>query len=126
METKKWDINKTGIQNSIKRVIEKKDITLLTKDAYRFVHNISGFIAHYDIHGFMHEYQNVADFVQQLQRSSDIKNPDYWLQPFFQKEQAEYYTAKSEIMHFIADLVKDLEVSTSIESYTVQRPVSSY
>lgn len=76
---KKCYLNKNGIKNSIKTVITKKDISKLTQDAYRFTHNISGFIAHYDINGFMHEYQNTADLVKDLQNSSDIKNSDRYI-----------------------------------------------
>lgn len=70
---KKWNLNKRGIISSLKRVIKSKDINNLTSDAYKFVMNMSGFIAHYDIHGFRSEYANVADLVSDLQRSSETQ-----------------------------------------------------
>lgn len=35
-----------------------KDITKLSKKAYQFVSNASGFIAHYDHHGFIATYED--------------------------------------------------------------------
>ncbi|MGI9142569.1 MAG: hypothetical protein ACR2IJ_05215, partial [Fluviibacter sp.] len=76
--TKKWTINKKGIINSVEKVITKKDIKHLTKDAYSFVSCMSGFIAHYNHYGFMEHYENVADFVNDLKWSSDTLRPDYY------------------------------------------------
>ena len=128
METKKWKINKSGIKKSLKSVIEKKDITKLTKDAYNFTHILSGFIAHYDRNGFMNYYENVADFVEDLQNSSDIKRPGYYTEDsYFSKgDQAEYYADKSEILKFVADLVKDIQVTSKEEVVSFTRQVTSY
>ena len=128
MNKQKWYINKKGIKASIKNVIEKKDITKLTSDAYKFVMNISGFIAHYNIHGFMQEYENVADLVINLKNSSDIKRPDYYTKDSFFSggDQAEYYADKTEILQFIADLVSDINVSNRIEKVSFDRVVSTY
>ena len=102
----KWLLNKSGIKQSIARIIKTKDIGALTKDAYDFVINMSGFIAHYNHNGFMSEYNNVADFVRDLQNSSDTQRPDYYTKDgFFSKgEQAEYYADKTEILQFIAEI----------------------
>ncbi len=128
METKKWTINKSGIKKSLKAVIDKKDISKLTKDAYRFTHNLSGFIAHYDINGFMSHYENVADFVSDLQNSSDISDwGRYTTDGFFRNsDQKEYYASKSEILKFIADLVENINVSSREEVVSFTRTVSDY
>lgn len=116
MNTKKWKINKNGIKKSIESVIKSKDIEKLSKDTYDFTMNLGGFIAHYDINGFKWEYTNTADFVRDLQNSSDIKRPDYYINDrfFSEGEQSEYYADKSEILRFIADIVKDIEVKDRI------------
>ena len=47
---------KTLIVNNI--VAACKDITKLNRTGYNFIYQASGFIAHYDICGFINEYQN--------------------------------------------------------------------
>ncbi len=128
METKKWTINKSGIKKSLKSVIDKKDISKLTKDAYRFTMNISGFIAHYDINGFMSHYENVADLVTDLQNSSDVKGWNRYITDryFSEGDQKEYYTAKSDILKFIAGLVENINVSSREEVVSFTRTVSNY
>ena len=125
---KKWTINKNGIKKSLEQVITKRDITKLTQDAYRFTMNLSGFIAHYNQQGFMCEYENTADLVRDLQNSSDIARPDYYTQDRFFSggEQAEYYADKSEILHFIKDLVENIEVKDRAEQVSFTRTVASY
>lgn len=126
--TKKWTINKNGIKKSLEAVITKRDITKLTKEAYNFTMNLSGFIAHYNHNGFMQEYENTADLVRDLQNSSDISRPDYYIQDrfFSQGEQAEYYADKSEILHFIKDLVENIQVQDRAEQVSFTRTVASY
>jgi hypothetical protein len=125
---KKWTINKEGIKKSLRAVIEKKDITKLTKDAYNFTMNLSGFIAHYNHGGFMQEYQNTADLVRDLQNSSDITRPDYYTSDrhFSEGDQKEYYADKSEILNYIKELVENIEVKDSIEHIEISRAVASY
>jgi hypothetical protein len=48
------------IVSSIRKVFETNDINHLTKSAYDFLHLSSGFIAHYNLHGFRAEYDNVS------------------------------------------------------------------
>jgi len=125
---KKWTINKEGIKKSLRAVIEKKDITKLTKDAYNFTMNLSGFIAHYNQGGFMQEYQNTADLVRDLQNSSDIARPDYYTKDsFFSKgDQSEYYADKTEILFFLKELVENIEVRDTSEQVSFTRTVASY
>lgn len=128
METKKWKINKSGIIRSLKSVIKNKDITKLTKDAYNFTMNISGFIAHYNHQGFMSNYENVADLVEDLKRSSDISNAERYINDrwFSENEQKEWYRAKSEILMAIRDMVENIEVKERDEVVKFTRLVKSY
>jgi len=127
MKDKKWTLNKRGIVNSLKRVIKTKNIDHLTLDAYRFVMNISGFIAHYNIHGFKGEYENVADLIADLQRSSDILHSGRYIDdPFFGKgDQAEYYRTKAETLIEIADLISGIKIGSETITETFQRTVKT-
>jgi hypothetical protein len=113
MEVKKWKINKDGIIKSVFKVIKTKDIDNLTKDAYNFVMNLSGFIAHYGINGFKYEYKNTADFVKDLQNSYDIKDFNRYRRDkyFSECEQKEYYLTKADILEEISKLVNDINIS---------------
>ena len=48
------------IVSSIRKVFQTGDINHLSKSAYNFISLSSGFIAHYNLHGFRAEYANVS------------------------------------------------------------------
>lgn len=125
---KKWKINSSGIKKSLKAVIDKKDIDKLTKDAYHFVMNLSGFIAHYDINGFKSNYRNVGDLVRDLKGSMDVLRPNYYITDSFFTggDQPEYYAAKSDILNYIDSLVKDIDVKDVTENYIATRTYATY
>jgi len=105
--TKKWSINERGIIRSVEAVLKSGNINKLTKDAYNFVMNISGFIAHYNHQGFMAEYQNVADLWKNLERSCDISDAERYIKDdyFGKGEQKEYYRSKSNILLAIREML---------------------
>lgn len=45
------------ICNNVVKTVLTKDITCLTKQAYNFLYLCNGFIAHYDLHGFICYYR---------------------------------------------------------------------
>lgn len=49
-----------NIVGSVRRVLKDKDITKLTKSAYNFIHLRMGFIAHYDLNGFVAVYKEIG------------------------------------------------------------------
>lgn len=54
-----------------------KDISKLNKRGYNFLYLANGFIAHYDIHGFRHEYKygvNLKDDILRHQRMNQHNN----------------------------------------------------
>ena len=68
-EKNNWKpVKSKTIISSINSVFKNNDIEKLSKTAYTFVMNLSGFIAHYDLHGFRYEYQNLNKFATNLQR----------------------------------------------------------
>jgi len=108
-KTKAWKINEAGIIKSMDQVLKIGNIEKLTKDCYNFTMNVSGFIAHYNLYGFMDQYRNTADLIQDLKNSSDIARPEYYMEEFFQRDQKEYYSAKSRILKAFGEMVKKYE-----------------
>jgi len=107
-----WILNKKNIITSIKRIIETQNINYLTKDCYDFLHNLSGFIAHYDINGFMDYYNNIALLVKDLQNSSDLSDFERYITDkyFSEGEQKMYYADKAEVLKNIKSIVDKIKV----------------
>jgi hypothetical protein len=102
-----WDLEPDKILNSLTAVFKNQDITELTPEAYKFVMNMSGFIAHYDIHGFRSTYEDLRLFAQDLLLSSDTTDHKRYLNDeFFSKgEQPLYYKQKAEVLKAIPAIV---------------------
>jgi hypothetical protein len=66
-----------GIVNSVRRVLEGRNIEHLTKQAYEFITLYTGFIAHYNLQGFQDTYADLRDFVKSLQTSEYSNDMDY-------------------------------------------------
>lgn len=65
------------IVSSLRNVFKTGDIEKLTNSAYKFVMLSSGFIAHYNLHGFRAEYSNVNDLrtaILENQRNNQWNN----------------------------------------------------
>ncbi len=96
---KKWTPYKPeAISKNIKKILDTGDIKHMTSATYKFVHIMSGFIAHYNQAGFMQEYESTEKLRRDLKNSMDIARPMYYIEDsFFQKDEAsrEYYTSKS-------------------------------
>lgn len=106
-----WVLNVKGIARSIEAVLKSGDSEKLTKDAYGFVYNMSGFIAHYDINGFRSTYSNTADLLRDLARSSDTTDADRYVRDgyFAKGEQGAYYAQKTELLKIIKGLCEKYE-----------------
>lgn len=46
---------------SVRKVFQTGDIGYLTKQAYNFIMLSNGFIAHYNLYGFIEEYRNIEN-----------------------------------------------------------------
>lgn len=56
-----------AILKSLKQVFEGADMRYLTNDAYKFIINYCGFIAHYSLHGFRAYYgEKLDELVEQI------------------------------------------------------------
>lgn len=58
---------KEEVLKDFKKLVAGGDMSNLTKRLYNHLHLHCGFIAHYDIHGFKHEYNAPSDFVRFLE-----------------------------------------------------------
>lgn len=106
-EQNKWVLKTASILRSIERVFRTQEIDNLTTDAYKFVMNLSGFIAHYDVNGFRSYYHNVADLLSDLDCSLDVMQAERYIKDSFFAEsvQSEYYASKYECLVAIKELI---------------------
>ncbi len=91
------------IVSSLRKVFQTDDVQHLTKSAYNFLYQCSGFIAHYNLYGFRDEYANVNDLKRAIARNYGANQ---WRN--FQPGQRdyEYYMEKRDIYNRIAGLVE--------------------
>jgi hypothetical protein len=110
-----WILNKKGIISSFQKILKSNDINNLSKDAYQFIMGLSGFIAHYDINGFMSNYQDLRTFIVDILNSSDITDADRYITDnyFSENEQKQYYADKAELCKELCRIAK--EYQTKIE-----------
>jgi len=100
--------NSKAIASNLNLVFKTKNIEKLNKPTYNFLMLMSGFIAHYNLYGFMDEYQNVEDLARDIYKSWDTKRPDYWVEDFFVKKYGiEYCQSKTDTIKAILEVTKN-------------------
>ena len=57
------EFSEARIVRSIERVLRRKDVDLLTYEAYTFIHLYCGSIAHFSLEGWKHTYKDLRDFL---------------------------------------------------------------
>lgn len=93
-----------SIVASFSKIFKTRDSGNLTKAAYGFIHIASGFIAHYDIHGFREEYSNVNQLRQEIFANADMNQ----LSNFRTGERDyEYYMQKRDIYNQIVAIASE-------------------
>lgn len=92
-----------GIVDSFKRVFANNNIDYLTKNAYNFIMLSSGFIAHYNLHGFRDYYREVYDFATDI---DGYREANRWENFRPGDKDYDYYHQKAEIYAQIADLAE--------------------
>ena len=106
---KKWEkVNTKAIIRCLTRVFETGDINQLNEPTYKFVMNLSGFMAHYDLFRFRDTYHDLRNLIAHLEASLDIQNPNrYFTDKFFQSkpESADYYKSKTATLRAIRPLM---------------------
>jgi hypothetical protein len=93
---------KSLIISSFKRVFRTGDIEHLTSSAYRYIYLASGFIAHYNIHGFRDAYRDV-----ELLRGDILSNAagNSWRNFRPGDKDYDYYKSKAEVYQGILEVV---------------------
>jgi hypothetical protein len=91
----------------VKNVIEAcKNINKLTKVGYNYLYLASGFIAHYDLGGFIDYYSDNAKLVNDILNN---ENSNKWLNFRPGDKDYEYYHQKGEIYSLIiAEIKKEM------------------
>lgn len=85
-------------------LVTTRDIDKLFVKAYQFIHICCGFIAHYNIQGFMAEYgtaNNLADAILRNRQMNQYRN----FHP--EEENYEYYHQKAEIYDTLCNEISD-------------------
>lgn len=91
---------KTLIVNNVVKAVN--DITKLNKTGYNFLYLASGFIAHYDIHGFINQYERFS-------LKQDILNNhrnNQWNNFRPGERDYEYYMSKADVYNRIVAAIK--------------------
>ena len=65
------DIERLAVVKNFRKVIETRDMSLMSKELYQFLNLYCGFIAHYDIHGFRATYAGAREFAEVFIRHFD-------------------------------------------------------
>lgn len=112
---------KENAWKNFKKIIDKRDISLLKKPLYEHLHVHCGFIAHYNIHGFREEYsgQNFRRFIEHFDKNHYYNQPPYlnflWVgerdYADINTQIADYVTAQAQqIYGELDEAQKDVEV----------------
>lgn len=96
---------------SLRKVFQTGDIEHLTKAAYNFVMLSSGFIAHYNLHGFRSVYSNVNDLKNDL---ADNRKNNQWGNFRISDRDYFYYMQKANIYNRICGLFENETVKPSL------------
>lgn len=92
---------KTLIVNSFKTVFLTGDIEKLTPAAYKYIYQASGFIAHYNLHGFRDAYREVTLLKQDILRQAES---NLWKNFSPQDKDYDYYMEKSAVYRSLVSL----------------------
>jgi len=108
MSKQNWKpINTRALLNNLNLVLKTGDINKLNKPTYTHISLMSGFIAHYDLHGFRGYYECTSDLIRDLANSADFRNPEREIRdPWFAKEYGkEYCQSKANFYNGVVTLI---------------------
>ena len=93
---------KVMITNNVARVIKTGNIDYLTKQSYNFLYLANGFIAHYNLHGFMDYYNNTNEL-----RNDILENrySNQWNNFHPGENDYEYYMSKKDLYNRICEAI---------------------
>lgn len=107
MSKQTWDaVPVSKVLASVERVFKTRDIENLTQTAYNTLYLMSGFIAHYNLHGFRAHYSDVCDLAHDILQSSDSRDAERYVRdPWFQNEYGIVYCqSKTDVYNGLTEL----------------------
>lgn len=120
--TKLKPYNIHSIAKSVEQVLKTNDIEKLTKQAYDFINQQPGFIAHYNHAGFKDYYGEVSTLADDIIASCASTDPGYWMEDYFINQYGfDYCYSKTETMRKLRALADDHK-----RSFTVYRVPFDY
>lgn len=109
MQNKNWEaIDVQNVLKNVETIFKTQDSTKMTKKTYNVLYLMSGFIAHYDINGFIHHYSDVADLARDITLSMDAKDPTRYMRDSFFADQygTAYCQSKVDVYTGLRDLAE--------------------
>ena len=96
---------KNSILRSIKQMVKFNDMSKMTKETYNFLYLASGFIAHYNLYGFIDYYNSQGGVFALVKDILDNKRNNQW--DNFRKGEAnyDYYMSKKEVYNAICEVI---------------------
>lgn len=105
--------NTKSILKNIETVYKTGDIEKLSNASYSFIILLSGFIAHYNLWGFMDHYKDLRDFSSDLISACNKPSIDYQRNDsdFIKWYGVDYCNSKADIMEGIIKIVNQYHIS---------------
>ncbi len=102
-----WEpLNSKAIVHNIELIFKSNDINKLNKPTYNFVHNLTGFIAHYDLYGFRSTYEDLRLFADELLGACTENEANYKLDEDFIRDYGRAYCqSEADIINGIREVV---------------------
>ena len=123
MELKPYNVDNT--LKNIERVFKNKNIEKLNGTGYNFLYLMSGFIAHYDLHGFQNNYTDLRELISDLKLSIHCeKNTclrDVNDIPKHNGHGLPYCQSKLDIVNGIEKIVKKYEKEIEVEFKKIEK-----
>lgn len=92
-------LTQTQMQNIVRNLLAAcKDINKLNKTGYRFINLASGFIAHYDLYGFMDYYKEPGSLAADILR---FQPQNQWANFRLGERDYEYYMTKKVVYNSV-------------------------
>ena len=93
------------IVGNIRKVMTTRDSKNLSKQAYNFLYQASGFIAHYNLYGFQGAYEDVGQLALKI---LDNKDNNQWGNFREGEDFYDYYMSKKDCYNAICKMLEDL------------------
>ena len=94
----KEDIERLSVVRNFQKVIKARDMSLMNKELYQFLNLYCGFIAHYNIHGFIEYYEDPGSLRAEILH---WQAANQWSNFRIGEQNAAYYHSKRDVYNQI-------------------------